>query len=130
MARVLTPAAVEAIHTMRAELDVWGEPKYSGEAIAEKMGVSESTVWRVLKMKAAYKLSKVGNGQVAARFAAMEVDRLGAAEQVRPDLERAAEESQRKLAGLLEREAAAKALITPETVARAKAYGAFDGDEL
>ncbi len=130
MAKVLTAAQVEEIHRMREIVDDWGTPVPSGEDIAAALGVSSSTIWRVLKGKAAYRLEKTSNGQVAARFRAMELDSLGAAEMLRPDLEAAAEASARKMLASLERQAVTKELTSPEAQARAKAYGAFDADEL
>lgn len=130
MAKVLTAAQVEEIHRMREIVDDWGTPVHSGEDIAGALGVSSSTIWRVLKGKAAYRLEKRANGQTAARFRAMELDSLGASTQVRPDLDAAAEASQRQLLGMLEKQAGVKELTSPEAQARAKAYGAFDADEL
>ena len=52
--RALTPAAAMEIKRLRAERNDWGEAKWSAAEIAEKLGVSESTVWRVLKKRAAY----------------------------------------------------------------------------
>ncbi len=130
MAKVLSAGQVEEIHRMREVVDSWGEPVHSGEAIAAALGVSESTIWRVLKGKAAYRLEKANNGQAAARFRAMELDSLGAADQQRPDLEAAAEASAKKMLAALERQGTAKELTSPEAQARAKAYGAFDSDEL
>jgi transcriptional regulator with XRE-family HTH domain len=102
MKKVLTPAAVGEIWRLREELDDWGEPKWSGEQIAEQIGVSESTVWRVLRKKAAYR--KEGPAaQTKARFAALETDTLGVAGQDRPDMEqRAAESARQVLEGLRE----------------------------
>lgn len=130
MAKVLSAAQVEEIHRLREVVDDWGTPVHSGEDIADALGVSSSTIWRVLKGKAAYKLAKTGNGQVEARFRAMERDALKAADQPRPDLEAAAEASAKKMLAALERQGAAKELTSPEAQARAKAYGAFDSDEL
>lgn len=107
MAKALTPTAVVEIHRLREELDDWGEPKYSGAYIAEQLGVSEATIWRVLKKRAAYATNKKSNGQDIARFDAMVRDTLGAAEQERPDLDAAAIASQAKLLASMERKAAA-----------------------
>ena len=52
--RALTPAAAMEIKRLRTERNDWGEAKWSAAEIAEKLGVSESTVWRVLKKRAAY----------------------------------------------------------------------------
>ena len=102
MKKALTPAAVEEIWRLREELDEWGEPRWSGEYIAAQIGVSESTIWRVLRKKAAYRKEGVA-AQTKARFAALETDTLGAAGQDRPDLEqRAAESARQVLEGLRE----------------------------
>ena len=96
MAKVLTPAAVVEIHRMREVLDEWGEPKFSGAHIAEQLGVSEATIWRVLKKRAAYALGK-NSGQMEARFDAMTRDTLGAGSMNRPDLDAAAAASLAKV---------------------------------
>lgn len=52
--KILTPAAAMKILELRAEKDEWGEPKWTGDAIAQALGVSPGTVWRVIKKQAAY----------------------------------------------------------------------------
>lgn len=52
--KILTPGNVQAILRMRAIQDDWGDPRYTGSDIAIELGVSESTVWRVIKQQAAY----------------------------------------------------------------------------
>ena len=52
--KILTPAAAGEIRRLRDEVDEWGEPCWSGAQIADKLGVSESTVWRVIRKQAAY----------------------------------------------------------------------------
>ena len=47
--KALSPAEVAQIYALREQVDDWGEPKWSGEYIAQALGVSESTVWRVLR---------------------------------------------------------------------------------
>ena len=93
MGRVLTPAAVGEVYRMREQLDEWGEPKWSAAHIAGQLGVSEATIWRVLKKRAAYGKKGSSAGQEEARFDAMLNDTLGVGEQSRPDLDRRAEES-------------------------------------
>ncbi len=97
MAKVLTPAAVVEIHRMREVLNEWGEPKFSGAHIAEQLGVSEATIWRVLKKRAAYAAGRKGSGQTEARFDAMTRDTLGAGGMDRPDLDAAAAASLAKM---------------------------------
>lgn len=61
--RILTQMQAGEIRRMRAELDDWGAPKWTGTEIAVHVGVSESTVWRVLNKQAAYaKMGKVEPG--------------------------------------------------------------------
>lgn len=61
--RVLTQMQAGEIRRMRAELNDWGEPKWTGAEIAHRIGCSESTVWRVLTKQAAYaKMGKVEPG--------------------------------------------------------------------
>ena len=52
--KALTPAAAGEIRRLYDEKDEWGEPRYSGAWIADQLGVSESTVWRVIRRQAAY----------------------------------------------------------------------------
>jgi hypothetical protein len=54
MARVLTPAAATAILELHEEKDSWGRPLHSQGAIAEMLGVSETTVFRVIHRRGAY----------------------------------------------------------------------------
>ena len=92
MKKVLSPAAVSEIWRLREELDDWGGPKWSGEYIASQLGVSESTVWRVLRKRAAYRTEGPA-AQALARAQAMEADTLGVERMVRPDLDARARES-------------------------------------
>jgi len=52
--RVLTQMQVGEIRRMRLIKNEWDEPLYTGAEIAAAVGVSESTVWRVLNKQAAY----------------------------------------------------------------------------
>lgn len=52
--KVLTAAAAMECKRLRAELNDWGEPAWTGAQIAVRLGVSEATVWRALKKQAAY----------------------------------------------------------------------------
>ena len=52
--RALTPSAAGKILELREELNEWGEHIYTGDEIAELLGVSPSTVWRVIHKQAAY----------------------------------------------------------------------------
>ena len=61
--RVLTQMQAGEIRRMRLELNDWGDPKWTGAEIAAAIGVSESTVWRVLNKQAAYaKMGKLEKG--------------------------------------------------------------------
>ena len=130
MAKALKPEQVEQIHLLRDEVDGWGDPVHSAEWIGQQIGVSESTVWRVLKGRSAYAKGVKGRRLETASIGLMERDGLNVLGQAHPELDAAAELSARKMLATVERQAAAKDLVTPETIARAKAYGAFDGDEL
>jgi len=119
MGRVLTPTAVGEVYRMREQLDEWGEPKWSAAHIATQLGVSEATIWRVLKKRAAYGKKGSAAGQEEARFDAMLNDTLGVGEQSRPDLDRRAEESlARMLGGAKERASPPKPALSPEAQAR------------
>lgn len=52
--RSLTPLQAGEIRRLRAEVNDWGEPKWTGAEIARAIGCSESTVWRVIGQTAAY----------------------------------------------------------------------------
>jgi hypothetical protein len=52
--KILTPQNVQTIMDMRSIVDEWGEPRYTGTELAVHLGVSESTIWRVIKKQAAY----------------------------------------------------------------------------
>jgi hypothetical protein len=104
---------------MREQLDEWGEAKWSAAHIAGQLGVSEATIWRVLKKRAAYGKKGSSAGQEEARFDAMLNDTLGVGEQSRPDLDRRAEESlARMLGGAKERASPPKPALSPEAQAR------------
>ena len=128
--KTLTPEKVEWIKKLRSELDGWGEPKWTQDYIAEAVGVSSSTVWRVLNEKAAYALTKEQKKmkQINAGWDALERDAFGATEMVDSRLEAAAAESQERLLKMLEKqmEGGEKRieLTTPEVLERARAYGA------
>ena len=130
MAKALKPEQVEQIHLLRDVVDDWGDPVHSAEWIGQQMGVSESTVWRVLKGRSAYAKGVKGRRLEAASMGLMERDGLNVLAQAHPDLEAAAEASAKKMLAALERQAVTKELTSPEAQARAKAYGAFDADEL
>lgn len=69
--RVLTQFAAGEIRRLRAEMNDWGEPKWTGLEIATATNVSESTVWRVLGKQAAYaKMGKVAPGGLSMEMAA------------------------------------------------------------
>lgn len=130
MAKALKPEQVEQIHLLRDIVDGWGDPVHSAEWIAQQMEVSESTVWRVLKGRSAYAKGVKGRRLDNASLGLMERDGLKALGQTSPELEAAAEASAKKVMAALERQATTKELTTPETLAKARTYGAFDGDEL
>ena len=52
--RKLTQMQCGEIRRLRAELNEWREPKWTGLQIAVAVGCSEGTVWRVLGKQAAY----------------------------------------------------------------------------
>ena len=61
--RKLSQMQCGEIRRLRAEVNDWGEPKYTGLEIAIRVGCSEGTVWRVLGKQAAYaKMDKVEPG--------------------------------------------------------------------
>jgi len=130
MAKALKPEQVEQIHLLRDEVDGWGDPVHSAEWIGQQMGVSESTVWRVLKGRSAYAKGVKGRRLEIASVGLMERDGLNVLARATPELEAAAEASAKKVLASLERQAVTKELTTPETMAKARTYGAFDGDEL
>jgi hypothetical protein len=124
MAKVLTPGQVEQIFRLREELDEWGEPKWSGAYIAEQMGVSESTVWRVLTRRAAYGVKKAGRQAAEkAQWSALLNDSFELEGKAAPaGLAQAAKESERRFMQQLERERAL--VLSPEAAERAARYGA------
>jgi transcriptional regulator with XRE-family HTH domain len=123
--KTLTPRQVEGIKKLRAEVDDWGEPKWTQEYIAEAFGVSSSTVWRVLNAKAGYVLTKEQKRvkQLDAGWAALEREAFGPAEKIDPQLEAAAAASQERLIKMLEKQNAGLQ-CTDEVLERARAYGA------
>lgn len=90
MAMVLTPAAAQAVVRMRAEVDEWGRHRNSQAMIASALGISESTVQRVLKRKGAYQ-----------RVAEMKTDAEAAAS-LQKFLRMQEEEKQREADGVVE----------------------------
>lgn len=69
--RVMTQFTAGEVRRLREELNEWGEPKWTGVEIAVVLGVSESTVWRVLSRQAAYaKMGKVEHGGLTMEVAA------------------------------------------------------------
>jgi len=69
--RVMTQFTAGEVRRLRAEVDDWGDPKWTGTEIAVALGVSESTVWRVLNKQAAYeKMGKVDKGGLSMEMAA------------------------------------------------------------
>lgn len=70
--RVLTQMQAGEIRRLRLEKNDWGEPLYTGAEIAAAVGVSESTVWRVLNKQAAYaKMGKVEKGGLSMESASV-----------------------------------------------------------
>lgn len=51
----MTLASAAEVVRLRGMKDDWGDALYSAEKIADMLGVSESTVWRVIKGVAAYR---------------------------------------------------------------------------
>lgn len=125
MGKALNPAQVAQIFRLREEKDDWGDPKWSGAYIAEQLGVSESTVWRVLTKRAAYTVKK--GGRIAAeeaRWNALQHDSFEMEKQeITPELKAAAMESQERFLAMLARERELAA-VTPEMAEKLKRYGA------
>jgi hypothetical protein len=105
--KMLTPGMVREIQRLRAELNEWGEAKFTGADIAQVLGISESTVWRVVRKKAAYaridlaltpKHIELSNATAA----------LQAMEGGSPPMSPAAEESLRRVQALLKADVTAK----------------------
>lgn len=68
--KVLTQFAAGEVRRMRAEVDEWGDPLWTGLEISIKLGISESTVWRVLNKQAAYaKMGLVEKGGLTMEMA-------------------------------------------------------------
>ena len=128
--KLLSPEQAEMIKKLGAERNGWGEAKWTQTYIAEAVGTSPSTVWRVLNEKAAYVLSPEQKRvkQLNAGWDALERDAFGAAERVDPQLEAAAAASQERLLKMLEKQVEGGEkrieLTTPEVLERARAYGA------
>lgn len=69
--RVLTQWQAGEIRRLRLEKNEWGDAKWTGMEIAVSLGISESTVWRVLNKQAAYaKMGKVEPGGLSMEMAA------------------------------------------------------------
>jgi hypothetical protein len=121
MGKVLNPAQVAQIFKLREELDDWGDPKYSGAYIAEQLGVSEATVWRVLKKRAAYTVKK-GGKQAAedARWNALNTEAFGTGADAAELARKAAESEARMLALMNGAPKAGLMEVPPEIAARAR----------
>jgi len=52
--KAVTVEMAEEIRRLRELKDGWGDPLWSNARIAERLGLSESTVWRVDRGRAAY----------------------------------------------------------------------------
>ena len=125
MAKALGPEQVEMIWKLRDEKDGWGDPKWSGAYIAEQLGVSESTIWRVLTKRAAYAVKGVRKladarveKRVDAQFNALLSDSFDVAGRDSGALEAAAQASLVRMLAQETKRKALDALITPETLAR------------
>ena len=95
--RVLTQFAAGEIRRLRAELNEWREPRWTGMEIAAAVGVSESTVWRVLGKQAAYaKMGKADAGGLS-----MEAASAALANSPEVDMREAADASARRVMEML-----------------------------
>lgn len=103
--RVLTQMQAGEIRRLRLERNDWGEPLYTGAEIAAAVGVSESTVWRVLNKQAAYaKMGKVEKGGLSMESASAALTLSGF-----KGLDREAEESAQRMMERLQQNEAADA---------------------
>ena len=80
--KLLTAEQAEMVHKLREKVDSWGDPVYTGREIAEEMGVSEATIWRVLNRQAGYAVAKRRERNSAAYMDAVVEDKLGIAKKV------------------------------------------------
>jgi len=119
MKRVMTQFTAGEVRRMRAEVNEWGEPKWTGVEIAVALGVSESTIWRVLNKQAAYeKMGRVEPGGLT-----MEAAAAAAANSPGAGLEKKVAASLARLQGMLggagERASPPKqSFMSPEAQAR------------
>jgi IS30 family transposase len=116
--KIVTPELAGEISRLREEVDGWGDKKWSCAAIAEKLGLSESTVWRVDTRRAAYAgKNRVGDAKRAeARWAAL-LDGTLPLETTSVD-DAAVAASLAKLTGMLEQKSEPSKFITPEMLER------------
>lgn len=120
--RSLTPLQAGEIRRLRAEVNDWGEPKWTGAEIARAIGCSESTVWRVLGGTAAYGKPRPTSGMTMELAAASLA--VGGGEAA--GLDAAAEASMRRLQEKLARPVPPSALDDGEPAA-AESAGASEG---
>lgn len=121
--RILTPSAAAEILRLRAMQDEWGDALHTGFDIAGILGVSEATVWRVIKRQAAYARvkdlptvaeSKASQGKLLEMLAG---DTSGLAPELQESLE--------KLKGLITPKTAVK--LPEELAEKMKAFGVDPG---
>ncbi|HAN93879.1 MAG TPA: hypothetical protein DCQ33_17610 [Nitrospira sp.] len=123
--RMLDGRLQEKISELRAELDDWGDPRWSYREIAELLGLSESTVWRAANRSGSYKVKNplIAQKKIEDSWAALLGDQKGVLEvPTSPLMAREAAQSQERLLALLERE---KFLApSPELAEKMERYGA------
>lgn len=122
--KVITPEVGALISELRHEVDGWGDPKWSYKEIADKLGLSETTVWRAANRSGSYKVKNrvLEEKQIEKRWDALEEDRLRVLEKpTAPSVARAAAESLERLLALQEKE---KFLApSPELEKKLERYG-------
>jgi len=100
--KAISPEMAARVFALREEKDGWGDFVWSCSAIAKELGVSESTIWRVVAKRAAYTGKNVvmEKKQMDAQWRALETEAFA---QVADDpaLEEAARKSEAKMLEML-----------------------------
>lgn len=100
--KAVSPEMAARVFALREEVDGWGDHVHSCDSIAQMLGVSESTIWRVVAKKSAYAGRNVvtEKKQLDAQWKALEAEAFG---DVKDDaLDAAAKASEEKLMKALE----------------------------
>jgi len=118
--KAISPEMAVRIYELREVLDEWGDHKWSCGAIAKQLGVSESTIWRVVAKRAAYvgRNAVMEKRQAEAQWKALEQEAFGQVEA--PELDAAARASEEKMLRMLQgkEESWTEKQMSPETKAR------------